>query len=538
MLVVTNITIEGKPIKQFRMLTLNQGIFAHHTFQLVCPAEAIDRKEGTLFNTSANWIGAPIHLEIRSAGVSHALRFSGLITEVSTAKQNGHAGDIIISGSSPTVLLDSGPQCTSWEGKQLDHIVQDVLKQFPQNILQSHISMPSTEPLLYTVQYQETAWQFLRRLAAAHGEWMLYDGRQLVIGKPQGETRELIYGRHISQFNMSMHARPAGIQALAYDPMQHEVYLSESQHTPDKGGYNWGHHVIEKSRLLYPAVPQWHNRVLTGKKQLDDLVAIQTALQEARTVYCNGCSDVPSLQPGSYICVKGYNVYNNQDEVYGDFIVFSVTHTCEGQGHYRNEFMAVPASVKVPPVPFIAEPRCDTQSAIVTDNHDIQGMGRIRVRFHWMKDNEKSPWLRVASTHAGHGKGFFALPEIGEEVIVSFEGDHPGKPYVVGCVYNGRSTCSFANATNDIKVFQSRSGNKIELDDRAGSVLIKDKHGNCMKLDGAGTVQVSANDTLVLRCGRAIIELDKDGTITMNGKEISMSANGEVRVQGEKIRLN
>lgn len=527
MLVVTSITIDGKPVKQYRMLTLNQGIFAHHQFQLTCPAEAIDSREGALFNTSAGWMGASLQLEIRTEGANDALRFCGLINQVSTAKQNGHAGDVIISGASPTVILDGGPQCRSWENKPLKQVVQDVLGQFPQNLLPTVLSTAANEPLLYTVQYQETAWQFLCRLAAAHGEWLLYDGRKLRIGPPKGIPHELIYGRHISRFHLSMQARPAVMRAFAYDPVQHLVHISER-----------GRHASEKSRLLYPTLPQWQNHITAGKKQLDDWVATQTALQEARMVYCNGCCDVPALWPGKFISVKGNNVYNKRDEVYGDFIVFSVTHTCEGQGRYRNDFVAVPVSVKAPPVPFFAAPRCDTQSAIVTDNHDRQGMGRVRVRFHWMKDREQSPWLRVAGVHAGYNKGFFVLPEVGEEVIVSFEGDDAGKPYVVGSVYNGAATCQFANATNDIKVFQSRSGNRIELNDSAGSITIQDKDGNSMKLDGSGSVRLSARDSLVLRCGKAVIVLDKDGAITMNGKEISLEASGEVQVQGAIIRLN
>jgi Rhs element Vgr protein len=538
MLVVTSITIEGKPVKQFRMLTLTQGIFAHHTFQLTCPVEAIDRKEGTIFNNSASWIGASIQMEIRRDGAAEALQFHGLINQITTDKQNGYAGDIIISGASPTILLDAGLQCQSWEEKTLHHIIQDILNRFPQNLLPFHISTAVTGPLQYTVQYQETAWQFLRRLAAAHGEWLLYDGRQLLIGQPQGASHELIYGRHLSRFNMSMQARPADMRVFAYDPVQYEVHVSEPDHIQSQGAQNWVHHVSEKSRLLYPASTRWQNRLMTGKKHLDDWVAMQSALQQAQMVYCSGCSDVPALQPGNTINIKGYNVYNKLDEVYGNFIVFSVVHRCEGQGHYSNEFMAVPVSVKVPPVPFIAEPRCDTQTAIVTDNHDRQGLGRIRVRFHWMKEHEKSPWLRVASMHAGHNKGFFALPEIGEEVIVSFEGDHPGKPYVVGSVYNGHAACAFANTTNDIKLFTTRSGNTIELNDQAGSITIQDKNGNRMKLDGSGSLCLYANDRLVLRCGKAVIAMNKDGAITMNGKEIAVLANGDVKVQGTTIRLN
>ncbi len=98
----------------------------------------------------------------------------------------------------------------------------------------------------------------------------------------------------------------------------------------------------------------------------------------------------------------------------------------------------------------------EAQSAIVTDNHDPKGLGRIRVKFHWMTDGEKSPWLRVTSLYGGDGKGMFFIPEIGEEVMVGFEGNSPTKPYIIGTVYNGKAKTNFSNQDNDVKVLQTK----------------------------------------------------------------------------------
>jgi type VI secretion system secreted protein VgrG len=539
-LVKTDITIEGKPIRQFRLFTLDQAIFAHHTFQLICPVEAIEGKTGTVFNTSGTWIGAALHVKIAPPGCDNSLLFSGVVTQVEAARCSGHAGDVIFSGCSPTILLDDGPHCKSWERKVLRTIVQDVLHLLPSNRLQSKIVPTYRETLSYIVQYKETAWQFINRLAATYGEWLFYDGQQLVLGAPQGDTINMVYGTHLSRFTMSMQAQPLNFQLLTYDYMNHEVYKSMAE--PVNGnisGSHWDHHVMEKSKLLFSMQPkQWHNRHVTNKKQLDDYIALQTATRSSHMVRCNGSSDVPWIQPGSPIHVKSRNVYNNNDELYGDFTIISVQHVCDGQGHYNNEFVAVPASVKAPPVQPFAEPRCESQSALVTDNYDPKGMGRVRVRFHWMNENEKTPWLRVTTPHAGSGRGLFVMPEIDEEVIVAFEGDHPAKPYIVGSVYHGKAKCNFSTEQNDLKVFQSRSGNKILLDDNAGSILIEDKVGNRLKLDGAGAVQVTANKSVVLRCGNATIEMKKDGTICLNGENVAIKGKSLVKVRGKLIKLN
>jgi Rhs element Vgr protein len=415
-----------------------------------------------------------------------------------------------------------------------------VLNHFPSNRLEPKIDPAYRETLSYIVQYKETAWQFIKRLAASYGEWLFYNGQQLILGAPQGSAINMVYGMHLSRFTLSMQAQPLNFQLLAYDYMNHEVYRSVAK--PDSGygnGSLWDHQVMEKSQLLFSLQPkQWHNRYVTNKKQLDDSIAIQATARSSNMVRCNGSSDVPGIQPGGMIHVKGKNVYNNNDELYGAFTIISIQHVCDGQGHYNNQFVAVPATVKAPPVQPFIEPRCESQSALVTDNYDPKGLGRIRVRFHWMNGNERTPWLRVTTPHAGSGKGLFVMPEIDEEVIVAFEGDNPVKPYVIGSVYHGKAKCNFSTEQNDLKVFQSRSGNKILLDDKAGSILIEDKDGNHLKLDGAGAVQITSKESVVLRCGNATIELKKNGKICLNGKEVAITAKTLVEVRGRKITLN
>jgi uncharacterized protein involved in type VI secretion and phage assembly len=237
----------------------------------------------------------------------------------------------------------------------------------------------------------------------------------------------------------------------------------------------------------------------------------------------NGSSGHPAVQVGGTVSVSGKNVFSLADESFGDYTVISVNHHCDGQGNYSNDFVAIPATIKMPPVTAYAEPHSETQSALVTDNNDPKGLGRVRVKFHWMNGSEKSPWIRVTTPHAGDGKGMFFIPEKGEEVIVGFEGDSPTKPYIIGSVYHGKAKNGFANGGNDVKTFQSRSGNKMVLDDNAGSVFVEDKDGNSMKMDGAGKINILSKEAITLTCGEASIEMKKDGTININGKEVTIN---------------
>lgn len=552
------IDIEGKSIKQFSSFTLSQPIFDHHTFRLVCPTEAIDGTSGSIFNSSKNIIGSSITVQVDAVHATGTLQFAGVITQVEAVKHSGHTGDLIIHGFSPTILLDNGPHCKSWEKKAVKNIAQDVLEPFPQNLLKPKVSPVFGETLSYVVQYKETAWEFLSRLSATYGEWLYYDGQKLVLGSPQGNKAKLIYGNSMLHFSMALQLRPAGFKMKAYDYMNKEVYEGAPSNIPNKAGLSdLGKHTFQKSEQFYATKPkQWHNQFLTNKKQLEDHVNTKASMQSSNMVRFNGSSGHPGVQVGGIVSVQGKNVYNQSDETFGDYLVISVNHSFDGQGNYSNDFIAIPSSLKMPPVTAFEEPRAETQSAIVTDNHDPKGLGRIRVKFHWMKGPEKTPWLRVTSPHGGKGKGMFFIPEVEEEVIVGFEGDSPVKPYIIGTVYHGKATTEYSNNDNDVKAIQTRSGNKIIMNDKEGSIFVEDKDSNSIKIDGDGNINVLSNKSIVLTCGDSKIEMKKDGTIDITGKKITINAEqkaqmvskqasftadgngGEAKMDGMKANVN
>jgi len=212
-LISSNITIAGSPIKQVTSFQLTQNIFDHHYFRLICPAESIDGMEGGIMNSSRNLIGEILQTSITATGTSGVLQFRGIVLQVEADRFSGHAGNIIISGASPTIVLDNGPHCKSWEKKAIKNIVQDVLKHFPQNLLQPQIAPLYPETLAYTVQYKQTAWQFLNYLCSAYGEWLYYDGNQLHIGSPKPtDATNLTYGQQrlleVAQLRRVEHGTP------------------------------------------------------------------------------------------------------------------------------------------------------------------------------------------------------------------------------------------------------------------------------------------------------------------------------------------
>jgi type VI secretion system secreted protein VgrG len=541
-LTATTININGKDIAQFTSFTLQQNIFEHHNFTLVCPAESIDGKLGSVFNQSKELIGAPINIRTLAIAGAGRLDFAGVITQVETARFSGHAGDLIITGYSPTILLDSGPHCKSWEKKALKNIATDCLSHFPQNLLNPKIAPTNGETLSYIVQYKETAWQFLNRMGATYGDWFYYNGKNVVLGMPTGSNVDLTFGSNLSRFNMSLQVRPSNFEVMAYDYLNNEVYDTTPSGIEGKAGLdNFGKHTYSKSQTFFATQPkQWNNNYVTNKKQLDDFTNTRAAAQSSNMVKFSGASGHPGVQLGNTIEVKGNNVFNNADEAYGQFTVIGVTHHTDGQGNYNNDFLAIPASIKTPPVTAYAEPICETQSAIVTDNYDPKGLGRVRVRFHWMKPSEKTPWIRMMMPHAGGGKGHFFIPEIEEEVIVAFEDNNALKPYVQGSMYNAGQNNSYSNDGNDVKIIQTRSGTKIRMNDAEGSVFVEDPSGNTWLMDGKGNIKVNAPNNMSFIVGKNFdINVGENMTTNIGANEtMTIGSNKSLRVAKDYMQFS
>jgi len=149
----------------------------------------------------------------------------------------------------------------------------------------------------------------------------------------------------------------------------------------------------------------------------------------------------------------------------GKFILTSVNHLAYrdntiGCVSYANLFNGTADYTTFLPQQQAIKPRAALTTAIVTDNDDPNGWGRIKVQFLRSDQPIESDWIRFGTEtklviksireqlinpeeEVGQVQPIPTLPDIDDEVIVGFLGGDPDKPIALGFVRDGLNASDY-----------------------------------------------------------------------------------------------
>lgn len=532
-LVRTSVSIGGSriPDTDITSLDLQQEIGNHHGFTLMLKQ---DTATGLFSEKAKAWIGKPvvIGLEIKEDDqiMFSTLKefFKGVVTQIGISRRTGKAA-LMVTGASPTVLLDDLPRTRSFTEKGLQQIIDEVTKDAEGGFPKAPEVSPkiSKGALSYTVQYRETNYAFLNRMADRFGEWAYYDGLAFYFGQPGGaDTVKLDFNMHgLLDFSLSVKAMPAKFDLRGYDYLKHEIKMEAAPASVKSN--DMGNEAIKVSTGdVYPNVAT--DSILHNL----DAVSLKTAAKRREevilddVVLASGSSRNPNLKLGCIIDVSDEEI----GEKYGTYVVTSLGHSLTQGGDYTNSFQAISTEVKTPILRSMARPpSCNPQLAIVTDVADEDSLGRVKVRFLWQEGSEEtSPWLRVASSYTGGDKGFYVIPEVDDQVLVAFEEGHPEYPYVLSGMYHGQAVPEWFDKENRYKGLKSRGQNQLKFDDKNKSLM----------LSAPAEMMLYAGKTITLRTGgkddsKIILEAG-DGTIDVVAHTININSADAVYIDSAR----
>lgn len=521
--------IDSKKISHFTSIRLKQVINSHHQFEIHVPHAAIESPLAYTLENAQEWLGKVVHIVLEEKN-----NFLGVVTNIDFDQEMGHSGNqIIVSGFSKTILLESGEKLYSWEELSLKDIVKEVVKNGAGQQLQNDINPEYATKMDYQNQYLETDFQFIQRLAKQYNEWLYYDGEKLIFGKPKSfdDPISLTYNSDISKLKISVKAVPNKFSAFTYNEGVDKRYTAKSKDAVS-GLPKLGNEAFSSSKEVFSTPAFTHGMVSTG----DDLV-LESFLKKkqesaaADTNFVSATTKNPKLKIGSIVNIQS-NVLENASMIkqeVGSFIITEISHYATHLGEYENNFRAIPSKVLSLPEPDVAYPTAQTQQAVVESNTDPKNKGRIRVQMLWQQGTSmKTAWLRVMTPDAGSSdavgtnRGMVFIPEVGDHVMVHFRYGDPNRPFILGSVFDGTRGAG-GGSGNNARTIKTKSGNTIAFDDSKSSITITDGAGNSMALDGAGNISVTSSASITLTTGSSSLTLKEDGTIDLSGKKVTIN---------------
>lgn len=527
-LVATKVTVKGEEQK-FVSLHLRQGFNRHHTFTVVVNYLSPNNTFQQTPEKFIDYIGETASISFVHRQTGESYDFEGIITQVEMVGSMGETGGVAIHGTSPTILYENNRTLDSWMDQSLSTIIKEATQEYGKVNLVSNPKYAA--PIPYMAQYNESVFDFMNRLSALYGEWFYYDGTKVYFGKPDRDnTEKIVYDMDLEEVRLVANLVPGKSARYDYVAQENKQHNADTPAKPD--GMNdlqsIAHSCSEKAytaKTTSAADPH-----VTDKAKLDEQMRIVKNASGANLLNIKGIGKTCRIRIGEIIDVS----FPDRMKLppLGKFRIVGIEHEVRRDGHYSNSFVGVPDGTVHIPVPDVKRPLALPELATVKENNDDKGQGRVKVAFDWQKNGKTTNWIRVQTPNAGvsgavpKNRGWVFVPEVGDQVMVSYEHGNPDRPYVTGSVFHSGSGKG-GDKDNKVKSIITRSGNAIVFDDETGSIVITDQTGKqLIMLDGTDAITVMAKKSITLTN-------EAESVIVMDDKSIGLQAD-TIALEGRK----
>ncbi|WP_437841384.1 type VI secretion system Vgr family protein [Sorangium sp. So ce1153] len=394
----------------------------------------------------SGWIGAGATAIVASQDGGAVRLFCGVVTRVREGASRSEPHRIAVTLESPLAGLRWTTDHRIFQEQTTQEIVSAVLEERGLDASRVRWRLSGSYPKREVcTQFGEDTFAFVSRILEEDGIFYFHehgdDGAIVVFGDSSSAYTEaqpsaevafrhesgLTSGHAITALALFERARPAKVTLRDHDFKKPALDLEATASGEAPLGRE---HYDYPGRYVEPSEGARRARIR--------LEAFEAASQGAR-----GASTVTSLTPGHTVKVTDVP----EQALEGEWVVREIEHVWEdapATGSYRNHFLLLPKDL--PFRPPASAPECDVpgpQLATVTgpagEEIHTDAFGRVKVQFPWDRrgdgDDKSSCWVRVAQMHSS---GSVAIPRVGWEVVVDFEGGDPDRPIVLGRVYNGK----------------------------------------------------------------------------------------------------
>lgn len=420
------------------------------------------------------------------------------------------------------------------------------------------------------VQVNCTDWDFILTRAEANGKVCLSDDGTFSVQAPkldQSPVLSLEYGATILEFDAEIDARHQlkKVTSRTWSAAEQTVLTAEGEAATSLNGNLTPSQLAEVIGLADYVQDHGGNMEEAELKAWGSALLVKRQLAKVRgRVKCKG---IHTVRPGVIIELAGIG-----DRFNGKVYVSATQHFIAAGDWTTDIFFGLDPEwfstrnrINMQPAGGLTASLHGLQAGVVTKiDSDPGSEYRIKVRLPIISTSEEGVWARLATLDAGHERGTFFLPEVGDEVIVGFINDDPRYAVVLGMLHSSALPAPLtAEESNPQKGYVSRSnmrllfddekkavtvetpgGKTIILDEDSDAITISDEHQNKLVMDSNGIVmesqgkiEIKAQQDLALAGLNA--EMKAQSALSVEGTaSAEVKAGGTLTVQGAMVQIN
>jgi len=337
--------------------------------------------------------------------------------------------------------------------------------------------------LPYTVQYRESDFDFVSRLAEFDGVFYEATDEDTLVMRDTSAAAAPFRGGAPLTLRTSAGALAHGDESLF--ALSRVTRVGSGKSTVND--YHWKTPALDliqsaagarDTQLEVYDYPSGYRVPDQGRA----IASLRVEAFEAEKRAIRGSTTFVDLRPGRAMTIE----HVDGASFSGEYFVTEVTHTYEDvEGAVgQNRFEAIPKATPFRPKPSTPRPEMggyDTAMVRGPAGEEIHtdALGRAKVQFHWDREakgtDEDSRWIRVLQETSSS----MTLARVGWEVAVTYVDSDPDRPVAIARMINGQMVPTYAQPghqnvmTIRTETYPGKAGiNELRLDDTAGSQQI------------------------------------------------------------------
>jgi uncharacterized protein involved in type VI secretion and phage assembly len=544
------LTVDGRPLPtemyaQLTMVRVEESVHVPDYF-----AVHFDDPHFQLFDRGTFTLGTRIEIAFRSEG-DPVVVTTGEITAISVEPGVSGRHELVLTGLDLGHRLTRGPKSRSFQRVTDADIASRVAGEYG---LDADID-GTGEVHEHVLQVNETDYAFLRRRAQRIGYDFWISERSLHFKREvrgAGSPPALRWGENLHRFTVRFASgeRCDEVRIRGWDPLGKRAVLGQAEEGDPGTDAPAAAELAAAARRSFGRVQRSTGQFPVADQAEADALARSLLLRASgeEVVLRGEAAGDPLLGAGARVRIEhigsrlsGQYRVTGVQHIYGAGRPYLTRFVCGGKEPAGLADLAgagtgggVPGGAERPGWGGLIV-------GIVTNNDDPERLGRVKVKFPTLSDEDESTWARVAAPGAGKQRGLQWLPEVDDEVLVGFELGDMNRPIVLGGLWSREDPPPQPDVSSDgavaARILASRADSRLVLtDDPTPSVELTLAGGSCSVHLEQSESSVTGDQKLVVSATQ--VELRATQKLTVSGADVEINATGQLVLTGKPIRLN